>query len=63
LGNNGGMNTQQRIDRLEDAVANLGTILEAEGRWSESESPVVKSFGAQFNRFVSAVAQERAAKS
>jgi hypothetical protein len=57
------MNTQQRIDRLEDAVANLGTIMEVDGRWSQSESAVVKSFGAEFNKFVAAVAQERGAKS
>ena len=57
------MNTQQRIDRLEDAVVNLGTIMEADHRWAQSDSAVVKSFGAQFNAFVLAVAQERAAKS
>ena len=57
------MNTQQRIDRLEDAVANLGTIMEAEGRWAGSENAVVRSFGEKFNEFVLAVARERAAKS
>jgi hypothetical protein len=57
------MNTQQRIDRLEDALANLGTIIEAEGRWAQSESPIVRTFGEQFNQFVLAVAKERAAKS
>jgi len=57
------MNTQQRIDRLEDALANLGTIMEAEGRWSASESAVVRTFGEQFNRFVLSVAQERSARS
>lgn len=57
------MNTQQRIDRLEDAVANLGTIIEAEGRWAQSENPVVRTFGEQFNRFVLAVANERSARS
>lgn len=57
------MNTQQRIDRLEDALVNLGTIMEADGRWSQSESPVVRNFGALFNNFVGAVAQERTAKS
>jgi hypothetical protein len=57
------MNTQQRIDRLEDAVANLGTIVEAEGRWAESQNPIVRTFGQQFNTFVLVVAQERAAKS
>ena len=41
------MNTQQRIDRLEDAVANLGTILEAEGRWAGSDNPVVRTFGVE----------------
>jgi len=57
------MNTQQRIDRLEDALVNLGTIMEADGRWDQSEKAVVKAFGAQFNKFVRAVAQERTAKS
>jgi hypothetical protein len=57
------MNTQQRIDRLEDAVANLGTIMEAEGKWAESDSPIVQTFGIQFHKFVQAVAKERAAKS
>ncbi len=57
------MNTQQRIDRLEDAVANLGTILEAEGRWAGSDNPVVRTFGEKFNVFVLAVARERSAKS
>jgi hypothetical protein len=57
------MNTQQRIDRLEDAVANLGTIMEAEGRWDQSENSVVRTFGVQFNKFVRAVTQERSAKS
>jgi hypothetical protein len=57
------MNTQQRIDRLEDAVANLGTIIEAEGRWAESQNPIVRTFGEQFNTFVGIVARERAAKS
>ena len=60
---NQGMNTQQRIDRLEDALANLGTIMEAQGRWGQSENPVVTSFGARFNEFVLAVARERAASS
>jgi hypothetical protein len=59
----GEMNTQQRIDRLEDAVANLGTIIEAEGRWVESRNPIVRTFGEQFNTFVGVVARERAAKS
>ena len=58
-----GMNTQQRIDRLEDAVANLGTVIEAEGRWAESQNPIVRTFGEQFNAFVAVVARERAAKS
>ena len=44
------MNTQQRIDRLEDAVANLGTILEAEGRWAGSDNPVVRTFGVESQR-------------
>lgn len=57
------MNTQQRIDRLEDALANLGTIMEAEGRWAASENGIVRTFGEQFNRFVLSVAQERAARS
>jgi hypothetical protein len=57
------MNTQQRIDRLEDALVNLGTIIEAEGRWSKSENATVRVFGEQFNGFVLAVARERAAKS
>lgn len=57
------MNTQQRIDRLEDAVANLGTILEADGRWVNSENPTVKVFGAKFNEFVLAIAKERSAAS
>jgi hypothetical protein len=57
------MNTQQRIDRMEDALANLGTIIEAEGRWAASDNATVRTFGEQFNRFVSAVARERAAKS
>ena len=57
------MNTQQRIDRLEDAVVNLGTIMEAEGRWAQSDNAVVQTFGVQFNKFVRAVAQERSAKS
>ena len=57
------MNTQQRIDRLEDAVVNLGTIMEAEGRWDQSENAVVRTFGVQFDRFVRAVAQERSATS
>lgn len=57
------MNTQQRIDRLEDAVANLGTIIEAGGRWTDSPNPTVRTFGEQFNTFVRTVAQERAAKS
>jgi hypothetical protein len=63
VGKNGSMNTQQRIDRMEDALVNLGTIIEADGRWVKSENSVVQSFGAQFNRFVEAVAHERAAKS
>ena len=58
-----GMNTQQRIDRLEDAVANLGTVIEAQGRWAQSQNPIVRTFGEQFNAFVLAVARERAAKS
>lgn len=53
------MNTQQRIDRLEDALANLGTIIEAEGRWAHSENPTVRVFGEKFNDFVAAVAKER----
>jgi hypothetical protein len=53
------MNTQQRIDRLEDALANLGTIIEAEGRWANSENPTVRVFGEKFNQFVAAVARER----
>jgi hypothetical protein len=53
------MNTQQRIDRLEDALANLGTIIEAEGRWANSENPTVRVFGEKFNAFVAAVARER----
>jgi hypothetical protein len=57
------MTTQQRIDRLEDALANLGTIIEAEGRWETSDSATVRAFGARFNEFVLAVARERAAKS
>ena len=57
------MNTQQRIDRLEDALVNLGTIMEADGRWDQSEKAVVQAFGAQFNKFVRAVALERSAKS
>jgi hypothetical protein len=57
------MNTQQRIDRLEDAVANLGTIIEAEGRWAESLNHIVRTFGEQFNTFVGVVARERAPKS
>jgi hypothetical protein len=57
------MNTQQRIDRIEDALGNLGTIIEAEGRWATSENPIVRTFGEQFNQFVLAVAKERAAKS
>jgi hypothetical protein len=57
------MNTQQRIDRLEDAVANLGTIIEAEGRWAESQDPNLGTFGERFSPFVLAVARERAAKS
>ena len=57
------MNTQQRIDRLEDALINLGTIVEHQSRWGDSESPVGQAFGLQFNRFVEAVAGERAAKS
>ena len=57
-----GMNTQQRIDRLEDAVANLGTVIEAEGRWAQSQNPIVRTFGEKFNAFVLVVAQERAAK-
>ncbi len=57
------MNTQQRIDRLEDALGNLGTIIEAEGRWAKSENPTVRTFGEQFNQFVLAVARERTARS
>jgi len=57
------MNTQQRIDRLEDALGNLGTIIEAEGRWAKNENPTVRTFGEQFNQFVVAVARERAARS
>lgn len=57
------MTTQQRIDRLEDALANLGTLIEAEGRWEASDNATVRAFGARFNEFVLAVARERAAKS
>jgi hypothetical protein len=54
-----GMNTQQRIDRLEDALSSLGTIIEAEGRWAKSENPTIRVFGEKFNDFVAAVAKER----
>jgi hypothetical protein len=57
------MTTQQRLDRLEDALTNLGTIIEADGRWSSSTNPTVRVFGEKFNQFASAVARERAAKS
>ena len=50
------------IDRL-DAVANLGTIIEAECRWAASQNPTVRTFGEQVSTFVRVVAQERAAKS
>lgn len=40
----------------------LGTIIEAEGRWANSENPTVRLFGGQFNDFVLAVSRERAAK-
>ena len=53
------MNTQQRIDRLEDALSNLGTIIEADGRWANSENPTVRVFGERFSQFVAAVAKER----
>jgi hypothetical protein len=58
-GESRGMNTQQRIDRLEDALSNLGTIIEAEGRWAKSENPTVRVFGEQFHAFLAAVAKER----
>jgi len=57
------MTTQQRLDRLEDALINLATIIEADGRWSASESPTVRAFGARVNEFAVQVARERAAKS
>jgi hypothetical protein len=57
------MTTQQRLDRLEDALTNLGTILEAEGRWASSDNPTVRLFGARFNEFAVVVARERAARS
>ena len=57
------MTTQQRLDRLEDALTNLATIIEAGGRWSESPNPTVKVFGERFNQFAVQVARERAAKS
>lgn len=53
------MNTQQRIDRLEDALTSLGTIIEAQGRWAKSENPTVRVFGEKFNDFVAVVAKER----
>jgi hypothetical protein len=58
-GDGHGMTTQQRIDRLEDALSALGTIIEAEGRWAKSENPTVRVFGEKFNEFVAAVAKER----
>jgi hypothetical protein len=57
------MNTQQRIDRLEDALSCLGTIIEAEGRWATSDNPTVRVFGEQFTQFVNTVARERSASS
>jgi hypothetical protein len=57
------MNTQQRIDRLEDALTSLGTVIEAQGRWAKSENPTVRVFGEKFNDFVAAVARERYGKS
>ena len=57
------MNTQQRIDRLEDALTSLGTIIEAQGRWVQSENPTIRVFGEKFNDFVAAVAKERYDKS
>jgi hypothetical protein len=57
------MTTQQRLDRLEDALTNLGTIIEAEGRWSSSAHPTIRVFGEKFNEFATAVARERAARS
>jgi hypothetical protein len=57
------MTTQQRLDRLEEALTNLATIIEAEGRWSASANPTVRVFGATFNEFATTVARERAAKS
>ena len=56
------MNTQQRIDRLEDALTNLGTVIEAQGRWAKSENPTIRVFGEKFNDFVAAVAKERHGK-
>ncbi len=58
-GHRGGMNTQQRIDRLEDAVADLGSIMEADGLWTTSGNPTVRIFGAKFHQFMAAVAKER----
>jgi hypothetical protein len=50
------------LDRIEDALMTLGTIIEAEGRWAKSDNPTVRLFGEQFNGFVLAVSRERAAK-
>ena len=58
-----GMTTQQRLDRLEDALTNLATIIEAEGRWSASTNPTVRVFGERFNQFAVQVAKERSARS
>jgi len=52
MGNNNGGNTLQSIERLECPVANLGTIMEANRRWAQSENPVVNGFGVQRPRRV-----------
>ena len=54
------MTTDERLDRLEDAVANLADIMERRGgRFENDGDPTVQVLGEKFRAFTAAVASER----
>lgn len=54
------MTPEDRLSRLEDAVANLSDIIEQKfGKFSQEANPVVVVLGLKLHTFVAEVAAER----
>ena len=54
------MTTEERLDRLEDAVADLADIMERKhGRFDNDIDLTVQVLGERFHAFTTAVASER----